>query len=285
MGMVYRAINKINGKSYIGYTVRSLETRRKCHIRDFLNGSTLVFHRALRKHGIDNFIWEELFESSSKRILKNIEVDFIVDLGTKIPNGYNMTDGGDGGSTPITDKGRMKISKFMKGKKKTTEHKNKISKSMKGHVITEAMKEADKQHSIRMTGRIVSDETKKKQSKAMKGKKKSKSHRENLSKALMGNNKGKTYEEMYGEEKASELRKNRGESNRKRKYSKETLEKMSKSQKGKKLTKEHKKNIGVSIRNSKLYQIAIQSPERGLKISESLKGNKRGSYKKKIITN
>ena len=51
--IIYMAINKINGKSYIGQTINSLKQRKGEHVRRFsLNNDNLYFHNALRKHGV-----------------------------------------------------------------------------------------------------------------------------------------------------------------------------------------------------------------------------------------
>ena len=91
----------------------------------------------------------------------------------------------------------------------------------------------------RRIGKKHSEETKKKISESNKGKCShpiSKETRKKLSEAT----KGKTYEEIYGEEKAKELRKFRSEHQKKvggygpKKHSEETKKKMSKAHKGKK---------------------------------------------------
>lgn len=65
--LIYRVTNKINNKVYIGQTTKALHRRKAGHIRDaFKRNSTNHFHRALRKHGKDNFSWEIVCKASSR---------------------------------------------------------------------------------------------------------------------------------------------------------------------------------------------------------------------------
>ena len=93
--IIYRAINKINNKSYIGQTTQSLEKRKHRHL-DSSNYNKFIFHKALKKYGLENFDWEILMHCTSKPMLNAAEIFFIDRYNTKVPNGYNLTDGGEG---------------------------------------------------------------------------------------------------------------------------------------------------------------------------------------------
>ena len=62
MGVVYVAMNRINGKQYVGKTMKTVETRRCNHEKSASTGADFVFHRALRKYGAKNFEWKVLME-------------------------------------------------------------------------------------------------------------------------------------------------------------------------------------------------------------------------------
>ena len=63
MGIIYQALNKISGKSYIGQTTGLLRDRRKEHERDSRKGSLFAIHCALRKYGFGNFKWSILYDN------------------------------------------------------------------------------------------------------------------------------------------------------------------------------------------------------------------------------
>lgn len=99
MGFVYKATNKINGKSYVGITRVSVDWRWNAHICSAFTESykdhDCVFHKAIRKYGIDSF-YVETVEESNDEDLPNLERKYIELFDTFLPNGYNMTRGGDG---------------------------------------------------------------------------------------------------------------------------------------------------------------------------------------------
>src|ERR1700722_11487271 len=122
MGVIYIATNTVNGKKYIGQTIYTMEHRKYAHRRDALNkGSNLLFHKAIRKYGFDVFRWETIVSGLDQDNLDYHEIRFIAKYKTRDPNGYNLTDGGNG------TLGR-------KGNKLSEEHKNKISNGNKGKV-------------------------------------------------------------------------------------------------------------------------------------------------------
>jgi group I intron endonuclease len=100
--IVYKATNKINGKVYIGYTSKSLSERMYAHNRKANNSKEKSFNQAfklaLRKYGVDNFLWEELITCDTKDEACQLEVDMIKKHNCITPNGYNMTFGGEGGT-------------------------------------------------------------------------------------------------------------------------------------------------------------------------------------------
>jgi len=94
--IIYKSINKINGKSYIGQTIFPLQKRIEQHKRESKYKKLKYFHKAINKYGIENFDWEILMHCTSKPMLNAAEIFFIDRYNTKVPNGYNLTDGGEG---------------------------------------------------------------------------------------------------------------------------------------------------------------------------------------------
>lgn len=138
IGIIYRAFDTTNGKSYIGQTWYSLRQRSTRHNRDALSGrGRLPFHRSLKAHGIENFVWSILIQLCDQKSLDEAEIAFIKELESEHPHGYNMTEGGKGGR--MTDETKEKMSKshlgkvgVWSGKNLSSEHRERISKSMMG---------------------------------------------------------------------------------------------------------------------------------------------------------
>ena len=84
--IIYKATNKINGKSYIGQTIKPLERRISGHLYELKNGSDYYFHNALRKYDFENFSWEIICECSSKEEMTDKEKYYIKFFDTKAPS-------------------------------------------------------------------------------------------------------------------------------------------------------------------------------------------------------
>lgn len=125
--IIYKAINKINGKSYIGKTIISLIERQNEHFSNaFYNNSQLYFYRSLRLYGWHSFKWEILQTCDNENILNDLEIFFIAYYNTFLGDGYNMTSGGDGfnwNGRKHSKKSRLKMSKTRKSKIKNGEIK------------------------------------------------------------------------------------------------------------------------------------------------------------------
>lgn len=90
--IVYKITNKINGKVYIGQTIRSLEVRLKQHLS---RGESLV-SKAIKKYGLENFIIEQIDKANSIEDLNEKEIYWIDYYNSISPNGYNISKGGLG---------------------------------------------------------------------------------------------------------------------------------------------------------------------------------------------
>ena len=91
---IYKATNKINGKSYIGQTVdykTRLWQHRRCYEKE-----DCKFHDAIKEFGFDNFEWEVVETCESKEEANNLERKYI-ELYNSYRNGYNDNKGGVGG--------------------------------------------------------------------------------------------------------------------------------------------------------------------------------------------
>jgi len=173
MGIIYLAWNKVNSKGYVGKTIRSFQERRKEHEEAAVNNAPWILSCAIRKYGFDAFEWLVLYEDEDedREWMDWLEKGFIKRLKTKVPNGYNMTDGGEGGNHggwKHTEETKQKMREIKIGTTLSEDTKKKISEWNKGKIISEETRE---KISKANSGRICSEETKKKLSEIKKGKK------------------------------------------------------------------------------------------------------------------
>lgn len=130
--IIYKITNKINGKVYIGQTVRPLNVRIKQHL---VRGESLV-SKAIKKYGIDKFIIEQIDRAKSKPELDRKERYWIGVYDCVAPNGYNLTSGGEGGDTmsnnPRLDEIKIKIGRRSKSRFDNPAEKEKYSKMFSG---------------------------------------------------------------------------------------------------------------------------------------------------------
>ncbi len=155
--IIYKTTNLVNGKSYIGKTVREWN--------GYL-GSGKIILRAIEKYGREYFK-REILERCSREELSEREIYWIA----KLKPDYNIAKGGEGGDTftnnPNKDIIREKIRKIHKGRKNTQETRRRMSEVRMGIKFTEEHK---KNLCIARRKRVTTEETKRRMSKAMKGK-------------------------------------------------------------------------------------------------------------------
>ena len=90
IGVVYKITNRLNGKIYVGQTIRPLKERFNGH----KNGSLFV-DKEIQKYGAENFTIEVLEECETQKQLREQEIFWMVELNSIYPNGYNLNDGMD----------------------------------------------------------------------------------------------------------------------------------------------------------------------------------------------
>lgn len=111
---VYKITNLINNKIYIGKSINPSArwARHKCDANKTDNNLKLLFHRAIKKYGSNNFKLEILYEYMNENEALIGEKFFIKQFNSNDLNiGYNLTNGGEG----------------VVGHKRTEEQKRKIS--------------------------------------------------------------------------------------------------------------------------------------------------------------
>ena len=230
MGVIYLITCRINGKPYVGQTRQKLERRINHHKSDSKKVKSGV-DAAIAKYGWENFSVAVL-EVCPVEMLDAREKFWIAALNSKVPNGYNLTDGG-GGQGGCAQETREKISAALKGRptwnkgvSPSAETRKKLSDARKHtsppnqgkHHTAEAkakISAGNKGKHSHLKGRHLSEQHKAKLSAAGKGRKHSAESRAKMSAAL------KAY---WAREKLSATRKSK-------KHSPETIAKIRESNK------------------------------------------------------
>ena len=180
MGYVYKITNTVNNKSYIGISVNEPTQGR---IKKHLSGrGNRIIARAVKKYGKDVFTYEILAANVFDEFLPDLEVAYIANFNTVVPNGYNLTHGGDGAGSPSAE-ARRKMSEARKGKKLSAESIRKRTEAQKGKKRSaESIRKAAEAN----RGKKRSTEARRKISEALKGRTFSEEHRRKISEARKG---------------------------------------------------------------------------------------------------
>lgn len=129
---IYRVVNNINGKVYIGFD-SCWPNRQKIHKSSSKNQDG-KFYSAIRKYGWNNFEWSILYQSKDRdHCLGEMETYFIKEYNS-FNSGYNSTLGGEGSfGLKHTEETKRRISEKNKiPKPQTKEHIEKRAAKCRG---------------------------------------------------------------------------------------------------------------------------------------------------------
>jgi group I intron endonuclease len=128
MGYVYMLKNKINGKIYIGQTIRPIKRRLEEH-RSGESSKCRALYSAIKKHGWDNFE-KDYYECPDEDL--NFDEELLVrEMMTISTNGYNLREGGGSrGKHSKESKQKMRIATL--GKKRSEETKQRCKEAKTG---------------------------------------------------------------------------------------------------------------------------------------------------------
>ena len=175
MYTIYKIENVLNRKPYIGFTIEDdPQVRFKKHLKESKIYPNRHLYRAMRKDGVENFVFEILKQGEDSEWGLLVEEPYYIALYDSKRNGYNMTDGGDGsvGWKPTAET-ILHMRNAQLGKVHSPERRQRNSESRKGKRLSE-------DHCKAITAGLV-------------GKKKSEKHCSALRAAMLGNkNKRKT---------------------------------------------------------------------------------------------
>ena len=232
VGYIYLNTDLKTGNQYVG--------KHHYHIEGQLDpnyhGSGVLWTKVLKKRPKELIKEEYIKTCYSEEEMNSDEQYYIKVFDTLYPNGYNLTEGGEG--CVASEETRKKISEAVKGlfvgeknpmfgKHHSEETKKKMSKSLKGKPAPNK-------------GIPMSDEQKKKLSESKKGKMVGEKHpmfgkhlseeiKKKMSKSLKGLHSGEKHP-MFGKH-----------------HSEESKKKMSNSHKGKQLSEEHRRKMSKTV--------------------------------------
>jgi group I intron endonuclease len=140
-----------NGKKYIGITSKTAEERFKTHC---VSHKKYPVALAVKKYGKENIVLTVLATVDSWELLCLAEIEAIEKINTKAPNGYNLTNGGDGIiGLAVTEERKEKMRIAMTGKKASIESRIKMSIAQKNRpprtdITREKLREVSKNNRI-----------------------------------------------------------------------------------------------------------------------------------------
>jgi group I intron endonuclease len=173
MAVIYRIRNLISGKCYIGESKKADPFGRwNQHKRAIERGAGCPALRdAVRKYGIENFVFEILiFCFDEDRF--HYEKEYIRKYNTQVPNGYNITAGGEGGgfvgkthTQESIAKIQEKMQKYYKDPEYIAKASARATEQMKHVNMSETMRNSIKFKNAIEEGRVGAASHKKKKTK------------------------------------------------------------------------------------------------------------------------
>lgn len=157
MYLLYKIINKVNGKIYIG-------AHQTENVYDGYMGSGRLIQKAIKKYGLENFEKHILMKFDSKEDMYNMESIIVNEEFLKRNDVYNLKEGGSGGWDH-----QNKNSDIQKQKNRKSQEKLKILRNTPGFLdktkltASKTMKRLHQEGKIKydtFTGKTHSEESK-----------------------------------------------------------------------------------------------------------------------------
>lgn len=114
MYTIYKIVCSVNDKTYVGYTSKGADARFQTHLLNARWKRKTALYDAIRCYGSEAFSVSVLLACSTHTEACEQEKRFIAELGTLLPLGYNMTEGGDG--VPLTEDQRERANAKKRGR-------------------------------------------------------------------------------------------------------------------------------------------------------------------------
>lgn len=162
MYYLYRITNLIDNKVYIGQSVKETDRWRQHKYFARQEQPIQYIHHAMKKYGIENFIYEVIVVCKTQNDTNILEKEIIKQYNSRDKQfGYNIAPGGD----PAWNRGLPKEQQPMFGKKQSDYQKQRMSEFHTGKKHPHSQKWKDNL-SQKMTGRIINNEWRTKISRA-----------------------------------------------------------------------------------------------------------------------
>jgi group I intron endonuclease len=91
--IVYKVTNKNTEEVYVGVTTKSIEDRKRDHLKKSKKGKSYAFQNAIATYGVDAFKWEQIDTATTTNELAQKEKEYILEYNSK-EQGYNSDSGG-----------------------------------------------------------------------------------------------------------------------------------------------------------------------------------------------
>jgi group I intron endonuclease len=149
--LIYKITNLVNGKIYIGQTIKTLDQRWKQHVCQVKyvkqkNNRKICryLHTAISKYGINNFKIEMIDWTTNQTELNYKEWLLIHKFNSLAPNGYNLRAGGDSRVVSQDTKKLLSLktagkNNGMYGKKGSKKQKEWLNKFNSERIVTQEM--------------------------------------------------------------------------------------------------------------------------------------------------
>ena len=139
LGSIYKISFNNTLKAYVGQTIKQPKDRLNEHIKSSIRGSEFAIHRAIRKYGVENIIFDVIDSfplysdlETKEFILDAKEIHYIDFFSTFGEHGYNLTKGGEGSlGREVSEYTRKLMSEKAKGRIVSEETKEKLRESTK----------------------------------------------------------------------------------------------------------------------------------------------------------
>lgn len=154
MGYIYKITNTVNNKCYIGQTIqddvqRRWELHRRLAKQD--KGCTAL-KEAFKKYGIDKFKFEIIIICFNDDCIE-YEKQYIKKYNALVPNGYNISEGGNGGPLFKGKKHTEKTKELLREKSKEY-YSNPENKQKHGEIVKLGLEKSEKWQKALAEGRV-----------------------------------------------------------------------------------------------------------------------------------